>query len=71
MYPENYQPFILFLRKITAVPDEEIENAVAVFRPKQIEKNGFFVMAVEIPEVVGYLGEGVNPCMRPKIRGFL
>ncbi len=59
MFPENYQQFIQFVRKITEVPDEEIEKAVEVFRPVQLKKNSFFVMAGEIPDEVGFLVSGI------------
>ncbi len=59
MHSENYQQFSQFLRKITKVPNEEIEKAVEVFRPVQLKKNSFFVMAGEIPEDVGFLVSGI------------
>ncbi len=59
MFSENYLQFSQFLRKITDVPNDEIEKAVGIFRPMQLKKGSFFVMAGEVPDRVGFLASGI------------
>jgi CRP-like cAMP-binding protein len=59
MFPENYEPFIKFLRSITHIPDSEMGKAIAIFQPAKLKKHAFFVQAGEIPERVGFLLSGL------------
>ncbi len=59
MLSEDHLQFSQFLRKITDVPSDELEKAVRIFRPMQLNKNSFFVMAGDVPDNVGFLLSGI------------
>jgi CRP-like cAMP-binding protein len=59
MTTASYQQLFRFVQAMADVPDRELAQLVAIFRPAHLIQGQFFIQAGDIPQTLGFLVSGI------------